>query len=84
MTLLNGTLEARGKVLVKLNVSEHQYEAVLSVLPSMKSPTVSKLADGGYAIETVVPKRDINLLIPNLKGAGASDILELALAKIVH
>ncbi len=84
MTLLNGTLEARDKVLVKLNVSDEAYEAVLAKVPSMKSPTVSKLAGGGYAVETVVEKRTINTLIPELKDAGATDILELALSKIVH
>ena len=84
MTLLLGTLEARGKVLVKLNVSDDQFDAVVAKLPSMRSPTVSKLADGGYAIETVAEKRTINLLIPSLKDAGATDILELPLSKIVH
>jgi ATP phosphoribosyltransferase len=84
MTLLTGTLEARGKTLVKLNVGEGQFEAVLRALPSAKSPTVAKLADGGYAIEAVVEKRTINVLIPALKDAGASDILELPISKIVH
>jgi ATP phosphoribosyltransferase len=85
LTLLHGALEARGKVLVKLNVSEQGYEQVLAILPSMKSPTVSKLAgDGGYAVETVVEKQRINTLIPALKDAGATDILELPLSKIVH
>jgi ATP phosphoribosyltransferase len=84
MTLLNGTLEARDKVLVKLNVSDEAFEAVIAKVPSMKSPTVSKLAGGGYAVETVVEKRTINTLIPELKDAGATDILELPLSKIVH
>jgi ATP phosphoribosyltransferase len=84
MTLLTGTLEARDKTLVKLNVSEVQFERVVSVLPSAKSPTVSKLADGGYAVEAVVEKRTINTLIPALKDAGATDILELPISKIVH
>jgi len=84
MTLLNGTLEARGKTLVKLNVAESSYDTVLKVLPAAKSPTVAKLADGGYAIETVVEKRNINVLIPALKDAGATDILELPISKIVH
>ena len=84
-TLLQGSLEARGKVLVKLNVAEADLQAVIDLLPSMKSPTVSKLfGDGGYAVETVVPKVDINVLIPALKDAGASDLLELPLSKIVH
>lgn len=84
MTLLNGSLEARGKVLVKLNVSAEQYDSVIGQLPSMRSPTVAQLADGGFAIETVVEKRTINLLIPQLKDAGATDILEIPLSKIVH
>jgi ATP phosphoribosyltransferase len=83
MTLLNGTLDARGKVLVKLNVSDEQFEAVLGVLPSAKSPTISKLADGGYAVESVVEKRRINVLIPALKDAGATDLLEIPISKIV-
>ena len=84
-TLLQGTLEARDKVLVKLNVSEAQLQDVIELLPSMKSPTVSKLfGEDGYAVETVVPKSVINTLIPALKDQGATDIIELPLAKIVH
>jgi ATP phosphoribosyltransferase len=84
-TLLDGVMEARGKVLVKLNVGDADLDAVIALLPSMKSPTVSKLfGEGGYAVETVVAKATINTLIPDLKDAGASDIIELPLAKIVH
>jgi ATP phosphoribosyltransferase len=84
-TLLQGTLEARGKVLVKLNVSEADLGQVIEVLPAMKSPTVSKLfGDEAYAVEAVVPKSEINTLIPALKDRGATDIIELPLAKIVH
>jgi ATP phosphoribosyltransferase len=84
-TLLQGTLEARDKVLVKLNVGEADLDKVIAIVPSMKSPTVSKLfGEGGYAVETVVPKSVINTLIPALKDQGATDIIELPLAKIVH
>jgi ATP phosphoribosyltransferase len=84
-TLLQGTLEARGKVLVKLNVSDADLQGVIDILPSMKAPTVSKLfGEGGYAVETVVPKAEINVLIPDLKDHGATDIIELPLSKIVH
>ncbi len=84
MTLLNGTLDARGKVLVKMNVSANQLDAVVALLPSMKSPTVNPLAgDGGFAVETVVAKRQINTLIPALKDAGATGILELPISKII-
>jgi ATP phosphoribosyltransferase len=82
--LLLGAIHARGKVLVKLNVREESLAAVLGKLPSMKAPTVSKLAgEGFYAVETVVPKNEINLLIPMLKAQGATDILELPITKIV-
>jgi len=85
LTLLQGTLEARGKVLVKLNVGTDDLDRVIEVLPAMKSPTVSKLfGEDGYAVEAVVPKSDINILIPALKDRGATDIIELPLAKIVH
>jgi ATP phosphoribosyltransferase len=84
MTLLNGALEAREKVLLKLNVSADRYQDVLNVLPSAKSPTVSELAGGaGYAVESVVEKRTINLIIPALREAGATDLLEIAISKIV-
>ena len=77
-TLLDGVMEARGKVLVKLNVGRGDLDRVIALLPSMKSPTVSELfGDGGYAVETVVAKDTINTLIPALKDAGASDIIEL-------
>jgi ATP phosphoribosyltransferase len=85
LTLLLGTLEARGKVLIKLNVMSGDLTGVLSVLPALKAPTVSELSGGGgFAVETVVPKSEVNVLIPALKDRGATDIIELALSKIVH
>jgi ATP phosphoribosyltransferase len=82
-TLLLGALAAEGRVLIKLNVSDEHRDAVLAVVPSMKAPTISPLAEGGFAIETVVDKRGVNRLIPELKAAGATDILELPISKIV-
>jgi ATP phosphoribosyltransferase len=85
LTLLQGALEARGKVLLKLNVASGKLEGVVSLLPALKSPTVSELSGGaGYAVETVVPKSEVNVLIPALKDRGATDIIELPLSKIVH
>ena len=84
VTLLRGAIEAEGRVLIKLNVTQERLDAVLAVVPSMKAPTVSPLAEGGgFAIETVVDKRGVNRLIPQLKAAGATDILELPISKIV-
>jgi len=83
-TLLQGVLDARGKVLVKMNVPSAALDAVIDLLPSMKSPTVNELFRGaGYAVETVVPKNEINILIPALRDGGATDIVELPIAKIV-
>jgi ATP phosphoribosyltransferase len=83
-TLLLGALHAQGRVLIKLNVSEERLKELLEVLPSMKAPTVSPLAEeGSYAVETVVEKAGVNRLIPELKAHGATDILELPISKIV-
>lgn len=85
MILLQGVLEARGKVLVKLNVGADQLDAVIAKLPALKMPTVNELyGHSGFAVETVVSKSEINILIPELKGAGATGIIELPLSKIVH
>ncbi len=84
-SLLTGALEARGRVLLKLNVDGADLDGVIALLPALKSPTVSKLfGEDGYAVETVVAKSEINTLIPALKDAGANGIIELPIAKIVH
>jgi ATP phosphoribosyltransferase len=83
-TLLLGALHAQSRVLIKLNVSEERLKELLDVLPSMKAPTVSPLAEeGNCAVETVVEKAGVNRLIPELKAHGATDILELPISKIV-
>jgi ATP phosphoribosyltransferase len=83
-TLLGGVLQARGKVLIKLNVPAARLDDVIRALPAMKAPTVSQLFGGDYyAVETVAVKANVNLLIPELKKLGAEDILELPISKIV-
>ena len=83
--LLRGAIQARGQVLLKLNVPADKLAAVSSMLPAMSSPTITQLASGGMnAVETVVPKRGVNTLIPALKAAGAQDILEIPISKIVE
>jgi ATP phosphoribosyltransferase len=85
VVLLQGALRARGHVLLKLNVAGGRLDEVLAVLPAMSSPTVMALAAGEMrALETVVPKKGVNTLIPSLKAAGARDILELPISKIVE
>jgi len=83
--LLTGALEARGRVLLKLNVDAANLDVVIGLLPALRSPTVSELFGGdGFAVETVVAKNEINILIPALKALGATGIIELPIAKIVH
>ena len=85
LLLLRGAIRARGKVLLKLNVADGQLADVLSVLPAMGSPTVTALASGTmHAVESVVAKKGVNTLIPTLKAAGARDILEIDISKIVE
>jgi ATP phosphoribosyltransferase len=83
-TLLSAVIRAKSKVLLKMNVPEENIQSLVSILPSMKNPTISKLYNSGYyAVETVVDRSRVNLLIPELKKVGAEAILELAISKIV-
>ena len=88
-TLLSGVLEARGKVLLSMNVADDLLKQVIEVLPAMKRPTISQLYDSNdnhrryYAVETVVSKHEVNVLIPMLKSMGAEDIIEIDITKIV-
>jgi ATP phosphoribosyltransferase len=85
LLLLRGAIQARGNVLVKLNVAAPELAAVTEILPAMSSPTITSLARGSmHAVEAVVPKRGVNTLIPALKAAGARDILEIPISKIVE
>ncbi|MCD6456639.1 MAG: ATP phosphoribosyltransferase [Methanophagales archaeon] len=84
-TLLSGVIEARGKVLLSMNVAGTKLKEVMSALPAMKKPTISQLYEQDYyAVETVVSKRDVNVLIPKLKSMGAEDIIEMNITKIVR
>jgi len=83
-TLLVGVMEARGRVLLSMNVPADKLDNLINILPAMKKPTVSKLYKiDYYEITTVADKKNVNILIPELKNKGAEDILELPIAKIV-
>ncbi len=85
VTLLMGVVEARNQVLLSMNVPSAVLESVVSTLPALKKPTVSRLHGIDYfSIETVVNKHQVNTLIPKLKDAGAEDILEIPITKIVR
>ena len=84
-TLLLGVLEGRRQVLITMNVPGPRLEEVIAMLPAMKMPTVSRLHGiDFYSLQTVVPKAGVNKLIPRLKEAGAGDILEIPISKIVR
>ncbi|MCX6689583.1 MAG: ATP phosphoribosyltransferase [Methanoregula sp.] len=83
-TLLFGVIEARHQVLLTMNVPSAAMERIVRALPAMKKPTVSQLHGiDYYSIQTVVPKKTVNQLIPMLKACGAEDILEIPISKIV-
>jgi ATP phosphoribosyltransferase len=83
-TLILGAMDAEKRVLIKLNIPQEKLADVITLLPTMKAPSVSKLYNTNYyAVESVVEKEQINELIPKLKRFGAEDILELAINKIV-
>lgn len=88
-TLLAGAVEADGKVGVKFNVSEEKLRQVMATLPAMKRPTVSKLwsqdgQDPWWAVETIIEERQMKALVPKLKEAGAQDIIEYPLNKVIY
>ena len=82
--LLSGALNAENKVLLKMNSKKGDVAAICGVLPALHAPTVNPLGDPSWvAIETVVDESIVREIIPQLKTAGASGIIELALNKIV-
>ncbi len=82
--LLQGALAAEEKVGLKMNVPEKAFKKVLSLLAAMHSPTVSCLSDTGwYAIDVVIDERTVRDIIPKLKSAGASGIVEYPLNKVI-
>ena len=84
-TLLLGAIEARGRVLLLMNTPSECLDAVIAELPAMKRPTISQLhGSRDYSLTTVADKTSVNVLIPRLKAAGAEDILELPINKIVR
>ena len=82
--LLTSTREAQDQVLLMMNVPADKKDSVLKRLPALKRPTISKLVEGGFAINAVVPLEKVNLIIPELLKSGAEDILEISISKVVR
>lgn len=84
LLLLRSVLDARRRVMLEMNVAEGALEAVLQVLPSMRTPTVMPLWGGsGFAVKAAVPRPEVPRLIPRLRAAGATDLLETPFSKVV-
>ncbi len=82
--LLNGALEAAGKVGLMLNVRRDDLAGVLAVLPALKQPTISNLSDAEWvAVNTILDEKTVRVIIPRLKAAKAQGIVEYPLNKIV-
>jgi ATP phosphoribosyltransferase len=82
--MLNGAIAAQGRVGLMLNVNKANLDQVLKVLPALNSPTVSALSDTGWsAVNTILEESVVRDVIPKLKNAGATGIVEYPLNKIV-
>lgn len=82
--LLKGALEAEERVGLKMNVPKNSLKKILSLLPAMHSPTISELTDKGWCdIDVVIQEKLVRDLIPKLKQAGATGIVEYQLNKVI-
>jgi len=83
--MLNGALAADGKVGLMMNVRRADLNGVIAILPALKNPTISSLADDAWvAINTVVEESVVREIVPRLKQAGAQGIVEYPLNKIIE
>ncbi|MGA8288726.1 MAG: ATP phosphoribosyltransferase [Acidobacteriaceae bacterium] len=82
--MLQGAIAAQGQVGLMMNVRASGLPAVLGVLPALNSPTISTLSDAEWvAVNTILEERSVRDVIPRLKAAGATGIVEYPLNKIV-
>jgi len=81
--LMRGVRAAASRVMLEMNVANGNLDEVIRLLPAMKSPTVSQLADGSHVLKAAVPQSEVPRLVPKLKKLGASDILEYPIRKVI-
>jgi ATP phosphoribosyltransferase len=82
--LLQGAINAKGKVGLKMNIETSKIKDVLNLLPAMRRPTISQLAEPGWsAIETIIDESVVRDIVPELKRAGAEGIIEYPLNKVI-
>ncbi|HPN33202.1 MAG TPA: ATP phosphoribosyltransferase [bacterium] len=83
--MLQGAICAEGKVGLKMNVHRDRLDSVMNELPAMKRPTISPLHGSDWvAVETIIEEGSVRNLIPRLKRAGAEDIIEFPLNKVIY
>jgi ATP phosphoribosyltransferase len=82
--LLQGAINAQGKVGLKMNAPKASLDQIMSVIPALRLPTVSDLADTAWvALEVIVAEKIVRKLIPDLKRAGAEGIFEYNINKLI-
>ncbi|MFC1583743.1 ATP phosphoribosyltransferase [Candidatus Neomarinimicrobiota bacterium] len=82
--LMQSGIMATGRVGLKMNITDEKLAQLMAILPAMKTPTVSQLYNGsGAAIEVIVEEETVRKLIPDLIAAGATDIIEYPLNKVI-
>ena len=82
--LLDAVLRARGRVMMDLNVAKENLDAVLECLPSMRQPSVSPLSeDGWFSVRSAIPRKELALIVPQLKARGACDIVTTSAEQLI-
>lgn len=84
LLLMKGVINGRGRVLLEMNVPADRLETIVKLLPAMRSPTVAQLYnESGFSVKAAIPTNQVSKLVPELIAAGASDILEMPIRKVV-
>lgn len=82
--LVRSVLEARGRVMLEVNVAAERLDAVCACLPCMREPTISRLhGDAGYAVRAAVKRSELPRVVPEVKRRGGTDVVVTELAQIV-
>ncbi|MFQ5717862.1 MAG: ATP phosphoribosyltransferase, partial [Nitrospinales bacterium] len=82
--MLKGAMNANGKVGIMMNIPKSSLDAVLKVLPERLKPTISELSDSSWVdINVILDEKSVRELVPDLKQAGAADIVEYPLNKVI-
>ena len=83
--MLKGAMAANGKVGIMMNTPKSKLDAIMKILPPEMKPTISQLSDPEWAdIHLIMDERLVREMIPDLKEAGAEDIVEYPLTKLIH